>query len=331
VIGMGQPQVLIAGGAFPHLDPERRILGAIGAEVIDANRLGREEVISLAAKADALMTDYFAVDARVIEALRQCRVICRYGIGLDQVDIPAATEAGIRVTRVPEYCIGELVDHTIALLLAVTRRIVRYDAAVRAGSWKWLSPGVRRLAGQTLGIIGLGHVGSGVAARAKPLGLRLLAYDPNLTEEQIRARGAEPGCLNRLLATSDIVCLHAPLTADTRGLIGRAAIAAMKPGAILINTARGGLVDQAALVEALQSGRLGGAGLDVLASEPPSPGDPILSLENVVLTPHAGHFSEESMLQVQTEAAEEVRRALKGEPLLNSVNERELDARRRNS
>jgi D-3-phosphoglycerate dehydrogenase len=328
---MDQPQVLIAGGAFPHLDPERRILGAIGAEVIDANRLARDEVISLAPKADALMTDYFVVDAKVIEALRRCRVICRYGIGLDKVDIPAATQAGIRVTRVPEYCIGELVDHTIALLLAVTRRIVRYDAAVRAGSWKWFSPGVRRLAGQTLGIIGLGHVGSAVAARAKPMGLRLLAHDPNQTEEQIRARGAEPARLDRLLSTSDIVCLHAPLTAATRGLIGRAAIAAMKPGAILINTARGALVDQEALVEALQSGRLGGAGLDVLASEPPSPGDPILSLENVVLTPHSGHFSEESMLQVQTEAAEEVRRGLKGEPLLNSVNERELDARRRNS
>ena len=325
---MDECRVVIAGGTFPHLDPERKILGAIRAQIVDANHLARDEVIALASSADALMTDYFVVDANVIQALQRCRVICRYGIGLDKVDIPAATQAGIMVTRVPEYCIGELADHTIGLLLAVARRIVRYDAAVRAGTWSWFSPGVRRLAGATLGIVGIGRVGSAVAARAKPLGLRLLAHDPNQLDEQIRARGAEPTPLEQLLAESDIICLHAPLTPGTRGLMGRAQIAAMKSGAILINTARGGLVDQEALVEALRSGRLAGAGLDVLATEPPDPGDPILSLGNVVITPHAGHFSEESLVQVQTEAAEEVLRALTGKPLLNAVNERDLTARR---
>ena len=325
---MEKCRVLIAGGTFPHLDPERRILGTIGAQIVDANRMPRNEVIALARDADALMTDYFIVDADVIGSLQHCRVICRYGIGLDKVDIPAATRAGIVVTRVPEYCIGELADHTIALLLAVARRIVRYDAAVRSGSWNWFSPGVRRLAGATLGIVGIGRVGSAVAARAKPLGLRILAHDPNQMDEQIRTRGVEPVSLERLLAESDIMCLHAPLTPSTRGLIGRTQIAAMKVGAILINTARGGLVDQDALVEALRSGRLAGAGLDVLAIEPPDRCDPIISLNNVVLTPHSGHFSEESLVQVQTEAAQEVLRALKGEPLLNAVNEHELSTRR---
>ena len=322
------PRVVVAGGNFRDLQPERRILGAIGAEIVDANRLPREEVIELARNADALMTDHFFVDANVIAALQRCRVICRYGIGVDKVDVEAASQAGIVVTRVPEYCISELADHTIGLLLAVARRIPRYNAAARAGNWNWLSAGVRRLAGATLGIVGIGRVGSAVAARAKPLGLHLLAYDPNLRDEEIRARGAEPTPLEQLLARSDIVCLHLPLSSETRGLMGRARLAGMKQGAILINTARGGLVDQEALVEALRSGRLAGAGLDVLASEPPDPNDPILSLENVVLTPHAGHFSEESLLQVQTEASEEVLRALTGEPLLNAVNERELNARR---
>jgi D-3-phosphoglycerate dehydrogenase len=324
-------RVVVAGGTFPHLDPERKILGAIGAQIVDANRLPREEVIALARKADALMTDYFAVDAGVIAELERCRVICRYGIGLDRVDIPAATKAGIMVTRVPDYCIGELADHTIGLLLAITRRILQYDAAVRAGTWNWWLPGVRRLAGGTLGIIGFGRVGTAVAARAKPLGLRLLAHDPNQPDEQIRARGAESASFDQLLAEADIVCLHAPLMPGTRGLIGRAQIAAMKKGAILINTARGGLIDQEALVEALRSGHLAGAGLDVLAAEPPNPNDPILSLNNVVLTPHSGHFSEESLQQVQTEAAEEVLRALTGEPLLNAVNDHELLARRSQS
>ncbi len=322
------PRVVVAGGNFRDLQPERRILGAIGAEIVDANRLPREEVIELARNADALMTDHFFVDANVIAALQRCRVICRYGIGVDKVDVEAATQAGIVVTRVPEYCISELADHTIGLLLAVARRIPRYNAAARAGNWNWLSDGVRRLAGATLGIVGIGRVGRAVAARAKPIGLHLFACDPNLGDEEIRTRGAEPTPLERLLARSDIVCLHLPLTSETRGLMGRARFAGMKQGAILINTARGGLVDQEALVEALRSGRLAGAGLDVLASEPPDPNDPILSLENVVLTPHAGHFSEESLLQVQTEASEEVLRALTGEPLLNAVNERELNARR---
>jgi D-3-phosphoglycerate dehydrogenase len=321
-----EPRVVVAGGTFRNLEPECRILRPLGAEIIDANRLPRNEVIAVARTADALMTDYFIVDAEVIAALERCRVICRYGIGLDKVDVDAATRSGIVVTRVPEYCIGELADHTLALLLAVARRIVQYDAAVRAGTWRWDSPGVRRIAGSTLGVIGIGRVGSAVAARATSLGVHVIAHDPNQTDDTIRARGAEPVSLSRLLAESDFVSLHAPLTPETRGLVGHSELASMKRGAILINTARGGLVDQDALVDALRSGQLAGAALDVFATEPPDTNDPLFSLENVVVTPHAGHFSEESLIQVQTEAAEEVLRALTGKPLLNAVNEHELQA-----
>ena len=325
------PRVVVAGGTFRDLEPEHRILGPIGADVVDANRLPRQQVIALARDADALMTDCFVVDAKVIRELHRCRVICRYGIGIEKVDVEAATGAGIVVTRVPAYCISELADHTICLLLTVTRRILRYDAAVRRGTWKWDSPGVHRLDGATLGVVGVGRVGSAVTIRAKSLGLKVLAHDPNKTDEEIRGGGAEPTLLERLLAESDIVTLHAPLTPKTHHMIGGAELASMKDGAILINTARGGLVDQQALFEALSSGRLAGAGLDVLETEPPKADDPILSLENVVLTPHAGHFSEESLLQVQTEAAEEVLRALTGTSLLNAVNEQELEIRRQHS
>ncbi|MSO95739.1 MAG: C-terminal binding protein [Thermoleophilia bacterium] len=317
-------RVVVCGGTFRDLECERRILGAIGAEVVDANHLSREEVIEQVRDADAVMTDYFVVDAEVISRLERCQVICRYGIGVDKVDVEAATRAGIMVTRSPEYCVTELADHALALLLAVARRIVHYDADVRAGNWQWDSPGVRRISGATLGIVGLGRIGGLVAERAKPLGLRILAHDPLQSDDAVRARGAEPVSLEELLERSDFVSVHAPLMPQTRGLIGRAEIERMKPGAIIVNTARGPLIDQDALVEALAAGRLGGAGLDVLSPEPPAPDDPILSLPNVVITPHAGHFSEESLVQVQTEAAEEVLRALTGEPLLYAVNEREL-------
>src|SRR5262249_35631636 len=155
------------------LEPERRILGDIGVEVVDANRLPDEEVVELARDAEALMTDYFVVNAEVIAQLERCRVICRYGIGLDKVDVDSATRAGIIVTRSPEYCVTELADHTIALLLAVARRIVRYDADVRRGAWLWDSPGVHRLFGATLGIVGIGRIGSSVAARMRPTGVRI--------------------------------------------------------------------------------------------------------------------------------------------------------------
>lgn len=317
-------KAVVCGGSFRDLDCERSILGAIGVEVVDANHLPVKEVLNVARNADALMTDYFPVDADMIGQLERCKVICRYGIGVDKIDVDAATRAGIIVTRSPDYCVTELADHAIALLLAVSRRLLTYDADVRSGKWMWDSPGIHRLFGSTLGLVGIGRVGSSVAARAKPIGLRVLAYDPFENEEEIRARGAEPATFERLLAESDLISLHAPLMPSTKNLIGRDELAQMKQGAILVNTARGGLVDQEALVDAIRSGHLGGAGLDVLADEPPDRSDPLLSLPHVVLTPHAGHFSEESLQQVQTEAAEEVVRALTGERLLYAINHHEL-------
>lgn len=315
------PRVVVAGAGFPSLDAERRILEEIGAEIVDARALGEAETLGVCRSAEAILTDYFRVDADVIEQLEHCRVICQYGVGLDQIDVDAATAAGILVTHTPEYCVDELADHTLALLLAVARNVVHFDRGVRGGAWDYkLAPPMHRLRGRTLGIVGFGRVGRAVAERARALGLRVLASDVYVADEEIRSCGAEPAAFERLLTEADVISLHVPLTDETRALIGAAELAALRPDAILVNTARGGLVDQGALVEALRSDRLAGAGLDVLAGEPPAADDPLLAFENVVLTPHAGFLSEESLLAVQTQAAAEVRRALSGERPRYAVN-----------
>ncbi len=322
-------RVVVAGAGFPSLDAERRVLAEIGAEVVDARGLGDAETVALCRSADAIMTDYFRVDADVIDQLEHCRVICQYGVGLDQLDVDAATRAGILVTHTPEYCVDELADHTLALLLAVVRNIVPFDRTVRAGNWDYnAGPAMHRLRGRTLGVVGFGRVGRAVAERALALGLRVLASDTYVPDAAIRSAGAEPAPFERLLKEADIITLHAPLTNRTRGLIGAAELAELRQGAILVNTARGGLVDEAALLAALRSGKLGGAGLDVRAREPPEAGDPLLACENVVLTPHAGFLSEESLVAVQTQAAEEVRLALSGEIPRNTVNATSLRASR---
>ena len=317
------PRVVVAGAGFPSVEIERTVLGEIGAQVVDARGLAESETRALCRSADAIMTDYFRCDADVIAELDRCRVICQYGVGLDQIDVDAATAAGILVTHTPEYCVNELADHTLALILAVARNVVRYDRSVRAGAWDYsLAPPLHRLHGRTLGLVGFGRVGQAVALRAVGFGMAVLAADAYLPDDVIQEHGAKPAPLKRLLDEADVLSLHAPLTAETRGLLGAAELAALKPGAIFVNTARGGLVDEAALAEALESGRLAGAGLDVLTDEPPAADSPLFACKNVVFTPHAGFLSDESLVAVQTQAAEEVRRALTAERLLHAVNTR---------
>lgn len=313
----GQRPVVLAGAGagFPSVNLERSVLSHIDAEVLDARHRPAAEVLDLARGADAVLTDYFPWTEEAISRLERCRVICQYGVGVDRIDVGAAARAGIVVTNTPAYCVDEMADHAVALLLAVTRKIVLYDRAVRGGVWDYnLGPEMRRLRSLTLGLIGVGRIGSAFAGRARALGLRVVAADPQRSAEDLRRDDIEACDLDDLLAIADIVSLHLPLTASTRHLIGRERLASMKPGAVLINTARGGLVDQHALTEALTAGRLGGAGLDVLELEPPKPGDALLRLDNVVVTPHAGFLSREALGDVQTQAAEEARRVLTGEP-----------------
>jgi D-3-phosphoglycerate dehydrogenase / 2-oxoglutarate reductase len=318
-------RVIVAGATFPDLDRERAVLAGVGAELIDLNRRPRSEVLEQLEHADALLTDYFACDAEAIASMRRCRVICQYGVGLDGVDVAAASRAGILVTHTPGYCVDELAEHTIALMLAAARNIALQDRAVRSGGWDYsLGPPMRRLRGRRLAVIGFGRVGRGVAERAQGLGLHVVGVDALVPPEELVAAGVEPATLEAALRSCDIVSLHAPLTAATDGLIGAAELALLPRGALLVNTARGRLVDQAALASALASGHLAGAGLDVLHTEPPPVDDPLLALATTVLTPHAGFLSQESLERVQEDAAWEVRRALSGEAPRFAVNQGEI-------
>lgn len=307
----------------PFGQSERDLLADRGLSLVERPCLSEEELIEHARGVEALMVVAEPVTARVIESLEGCRVITRFGSGLDNVDVEAATRRGVRVTYVPAASTEEVSDHAIAMLLALARHLPALDAAVRRGDWAIPAglPPFRRLRGQTLGIVGLGRIGGMVARKAGALGLVTVAFDPYATDEQLGALGIESLPLDRVLEASDHVSIHAPLTAETRHLIGARELALMKPTATLVNVARGGLVDQAALVEALAAGEIAAAGIDVQEREPPDPEDPLLSLPNVILSPHSAHFSQESMDDLRRSAIEDVAAVLGGRPPRYPVNQ----------
>jgi D-3-phosphoglycerate dehydrogenase / 2-oxoglutarate reductase len=313
--------VAITDYVFPSLEPERKVLESLGVELRPAQSKSEEEIIALAQNADAVLNCYAKMTARVIEKLDRCKIIARYGIGVDNVDLAAASKAKILVTNVPDYCVDEVSDHALALLLALARRIATAHGAVTAGAWDVVShTGIRRLRGQTLGLLGFGKIAKALASKVQPLGMKVLVYDPYLDAELISRHGAEAVSLDRLLAEADAISIHVPLSSETRNIIGERELALMKSAAFLINTSRGGIVDEQALASALKEGQLGGAALDVLNVEPPPEDHPLREAPNIILTPHLAFYSRESVIELQTKAAEEVARALKGEPPRSPVN-----------
>ena len=313
--------VAITDYVFPSLEPERAVLEPLGVELRPQQCRSEEEIIALAQDADAVLNCYAKMTARVIENLKRCRIIARYGIGVDNVDLAAAIKARILVTNVPDYCIDEVSDHALALMLALARQIVAADRAVNAGGWNVVPhAGILRLRGQTLGLLGFGKIARALASKVHSLGMKVMVYDPYLAPEEIAHHGAEAAGLEKLLAEADAISIHVPLSPETRNLIGQRELAHMKPTAFLINTSRGGIVDEQALAVALKEGRLGGAALDVLSAEPPPPDHPLRQAPNIILTPHLAFYSRESVIELQTKAAEEVARALKGEPQRSPVN-----------
>jgi D-3-phosphoglycerate dehydrogenase / 2-oxoglutarate reductase len=313
--------VAVTDYVFPSLEPEQQVLKPLDVELRSGQCKSEEEIITLTQGADAVLNCYAKMTVRVIEKLSRCKVIARYGIGVDNVDLVAASKARILVTNVPDYCIDEVSDHALALLLSLARQIVAADRAVKGGAWDVVAHGgIRRLRGQTLGVVGFGKIAIAVASKAQAFGLRVLAHDPYLDTAVIARYGVRAVDLDTLLAESDAVSIHVPLSPETRNLIGKRELARMKPTAFLINTSRGGIVDEQALAEALKAGRLGGAALDVLSVEPPPPDHPLRQAPNIILTPHLAFYSRESVIELQTKAAEEVARALKGEPPRSPVN-----------
>ncbi|BCX02616.1 MAG: D-isomer specific 2-hydroxyacid dehydrogenase family protein [Candidatus Roseilinea sp.] len=314
-------KVVITDHAFPSLDPERAVLRDL-AEVVDRSPLRTEDdVIQAAQDADALIIGFVPITARVMDALPRLRCVVRYGVGYETIDVPAAVARGIQVANVPDYCIPEVADHAMALLLALARKVIPLDASMRRGEWATLKTAkpVHRIEGRTLGLIGMGRIGSAVARRALGFGMRVIVHDKYLSPERAQAAGATWVDLDALLHEADFISIHTPLTPETHHLINAEAIGKMKPGAYLINVARGAIVDTPALAEALRAGRIAGAALDVFEQEPLPADHPIRNAPNTILHPHAAWYSEEAMIQLQINAAEEVARALRGEPLKNPL------------
>ena len=306
-------KVLITDYAWSSIEPERQILAEIGTELIVAETGDEEELITYAHKVDGILTCWKPVRERVITAARKCKIIARYGIGLDNIDVESATENGIIVTNVPAYCIDEVSDHAIALLLACARNIPIYNTAVKNGIWDQnIGQRMYRLRGKTVGIIGFGRITKALIPKALALGLKVNVYSPRTSAEVIKEYKADKVTFDELLKTSDFVSIHAPLTAETQHMFSYDEFRSMKSTAFLINAARGGIVDSSALTEALKNGEIAGAGLDVLESEPPDLGESLLQLDNVIITPHAAFISEESIHDLEVTAATCVLQVLTG-------------------
>ena len=273
------------------------------------------------------MTCFAQVTENVVRAAEQCVVIGRFGVGVDNIAVSTATELGIAVTYVPDYCVDEVSDHVIALLHAWNRKIALFDRSVKERGWgsQPLTMRMMRLRGKTIGIVGFGRIGQAVAAKARAFGLNILAADPVVPAETVEDMGGRLVDLPVLLTESDFVSLHTPLTDATRNLIGPEQLAMMKPDAFLINAARGPLVDEVALYEALTGNIIAGAGLDVMVDNTPPQDHPLMSLDNIIITPHVAFFSQESTLELEQRAAAEVVSVIHGRMPDNLVNSAVLD------
>lgn len=306
--------ILITDYAWSSIEPERQILSDVGADVIVAESGNGDELISLATNVDGILTCWKPVRECVISTASKCQIIARYGIGLDNIDVEAATKNGIIVTNVPAYCVDEVSDHAMALLLACARNIPIFNSTVKSNIWDQnIGQQMNRLRDKTLGIVGFGHIGRAIIPKAMAFGLKVKVYSPRTTQELIGQHGAEKVSFEELLKESDFITIHAPLTAETQHMFSDDEFKAMKLTAYLINTARGGIIDTSALIAALQTGEIAGAGIDVLETEPPQQDDPLLHLENVIITPHAAFISEESIMELQMTTAKCVAQVLAGQ------------------
>jgi|Deesub1362A_J573_1020465.scaffolds.fasta_scaffold06938_1 D-3-phosphoglycerate dehydrogenase len=322
---MSKFKVALIHTIFPKLDIEYEEVEKAEGELVVAKEQSEEHILELVKDADAIVTVYAEVTEKIINAAKKCKVIVRTGIGVNNIDIKAATKKGILVANVPDYCFDEVSDHAISLALALSRKLLLFDKKVKNNDWnhEGVKP-ILAMRGQNFGLVGFGNIPRVVAKKVKVFGFNVLAYDPYVKPELAEELSVKLVDLETLLKESDFVSLHAPLTDETRHMINERTLKLMKPTAFLINTARGPLVDEKALYKALKEKWIAGAGLDVLEQEPPSPNNPLLSLDNIILTPHAAFLSEKSVVTLRRKAMQEAIRGVLEGKVINCVNKEVL-------
>jgi D-3-phosphoglycerate dehydrogenase len=311
---MAGPVIAITENIFPTLDPALGELKRLNPTVRMAKSTGADDILEVARDADAILVTYAKLTGDLIGQLTRCKAIGRFGLGVDNIDLPACKAKGIAVNYVPDYCIREVSDHAMALLLALIRKVPLSNRLVQAGRWEMpaVVP-IRRIEGTVLGLVGFGHIPRLVAPKAQAFGMKVIAFDPYAKPEVFKTAGVEQVDFDTLLARSDYLSVHAPHTPATRGMMNAEAFAKAKKGVYIVNTARGPLIDEPALIAALDSGQVGGAALDVVTTEPLAKDSPLLGRDNVILTPHTAFYSIEALNELQTKCAADVARVLSGE------------------
>lgn len=308
-------RVVMTSTLVPISDEDLRIFDGLDVQVDIIDGSDRQTLLDGTRDADALLVLAEQIDKEVIDNLAHCRSISRFGIGVDMIDLDAARERGIIVTNVPDANFKEVAVHAMGMILALTRRILSFDSSMKNGRWApiQIGAGLRRPESQTLGLLGMGRIGTRVASMAREVGFSVIAHDPWAPSATMKDLGIRPVSFEDLLAESDILSVHIPLTAETSGMIDDSVISRMRRGSIFINVSRGALVDEPALIKNLQSGQLGGAGLDAYAQEPLSPDSPLRQLDSVILSPHSAALSTEAMDESRIKMLEECARILRGD------------------
>lgn len=318
---MSKPKVVITDYQYENVDQEAKILADAGAELIARHCKTEEEVIAAVRDADAVIVQYADINRRVLSAMTRCKMVVKYGIGVNNIDVDAASELGIYACNVPDYGIDEVSNMAIAFLMALSKKLNVLTAALKNGDWSYNSVvPLRRMEGSTLGLVGFGRIPQAVARKMSGFGLHILVYDPYLKPQVAADVGVTQVDFDTLCRESDYVSIHCPLTPETTHLFDGKTFGKMKNTALLINTARGPVVDEAALIAALKVGQIAGAGLDVFENEPLGKDSELLHMDNVLCTPHAAWYTEQAILAVQSKAAQEAARVVTGQKPLNAVN-----------
>jgi D-3-phosphoglycerate dehydrogenase len=317
---MAGPVIAVTDSVFPSLDPAKAALARLNPTFRMSKSTSADDILAVANDADAVLVTYAKLTREILTRFTRCRAIGRFGLGVDNIDLPAAKEKGIAVNYVPDYCIHEVSDHAMALLLALIRKIPLSNKLVQSGRWEMpaVVP-IRRIEGTVLGLVGFGNIPRQVAPKAQAFGIKVIAYDPYAKPETFKTAKVESVDFDTLLATADYISVHAPLMPATRGMMNAAAFAKMKKGAYVVNTARGPLIDEPALIAALDAGQVGGAGLDVVATEPLAKDSPLLGRDNVIISPHTAFYSIEALNELQTKCASDVARVLSGEKAIYPI------------